>query len=447
MCFGLAHRDSSAAHTKHEMSTPNGWGSFLASKMANKWSCSHCLGNVDALKYPKLCPSCNTPRDDDQPAAPATETPRRGKRRSARGTPAADSAKRAAAPVPSFGGGFGNVTMPSFGGGGGAVPSFGGATPSFGVPTFGGVPSFQGTSFGFSAGMETDNATESSFFSNPDSVDSTGAETKELMKRFKADQRMLKGRIAGRNKVLSFGYNLFGQAGFGLDEDGEPEPQSSATPIPVQGLEGLKIESIAPGVNHSAAILDEGILVTWGSCDDGVLGRDTYDAPYLLAGPVDFGNQTVEVTQVRCGAHHTIALDSLGRVWTWGRYNDFDNSANIGYNKDHRSMAKPNMLRGFNDRPVISIAAGDNFDLALTDRGDVFQWGQEYRSRDIHPEVRSAATGPLPPNSDDMRFVHRALEPHLAPRALGYDRRMGPAVAVFASHSMSFSFCIFLILS
>ncbi|MGE0447616.1 MAG: chitobiase/beta-hexosaminidase C-terminal domain-containing protein, partial [Vicinamibacterales bacterium] len=74
-----------------------------------------------------------------------------------------------------------------------------------------------------------------------------------------------------------------------------------------------------------------------------------------------------EPQRVAAGESHSVALDTQGRVWTWG--------TNIhGQLGREGSPASPGVVPGL--PPVTAVAAGASHTLALTADGRVFGWGQ-----------------------------------------------------------------------
>ncbi len=80
---------------------------------------------------------------------------------------------------------------------------------------------------------------------------------------------------------------------------------------------GVRVRSVACGKAHSLALTDAG-LFAWGSSAFGQLGlgrtRRAEQRPSAVAFPGD-GSPLVSLS---AGQYHSAAVDSAGRVWTWG---------------------------------------------------------------------------------------------------------------------------------
>ena len=180
-------------------------------------------------------------------------------------------------------------------------------------------------------------------------------------------------RFANRHgDVLSFGSGDMSQLGLG-DDDAMRERKK---PTLLKTLATANVVSIAAGSLHNAAIVEGGGLLTWGCNDDGALGRGgdewlpaPVDGP--LGTPAAHGDPATEVVQVACGASHTVALTATGAVYAWGTYRD--GNGVLGFSSTVDTAAAP--VRLDIAETVVMIAAGENHDLALTDKGNVLQWG------------------------------------------------------------------------
>lgn len=87
----------------------------------------------------------------------------------------------------------------------------------------------------------------------------------------------------------------------------------------VAGLSGQHIVKVACGSGdaHTLCITSQGKLYSWGDGDYGKLGRGGSDGskvPRLVE-----KLQDVEITDVYCGPHFSIALSKEGTVYSWGK--------------------------------------------------------------------------------------------------------------------------------
>eukprot|EP00743_Colponemidia_sp_Colp-15_P006387 GILK01006874.1.p1 GENE.GILK01006874.1~~GILK01006874.1.p1 ORF type:complete len:663 (+),score=97.84 GILK01006874.1:45-2033(+) len=163
---------------------------------------------------------------------------------------------------------------------------------------------------------------------------------------------------------------------WGRNKDGElsvGQAKEVLEPKPVKGLKGRRIEFIAPGGQHTAAILDNGQLIICGSALHGKLGIEgLFVTAVLKFQPVSLVAKT-RVRQVACGDYHTLCLLEDSSVYTWGGtlhkklgHTDGDGGA------DDQSPAPVRSLLGKN---VIAVDCGDFHSVALTAEGEVYSWG------------------------------------------------------------------------
>jgi len=167
---------------------------------------------------------------------------------------------------------------------------------------------------------------------------------------------------------MSFGSGDMAQLGLGQADN----VRERKKPTLIKSLEDHIIAKISVGALHNAVIEKTGELWTWGCNDDLALGREvkTEGDEWIPAKIVDFNEY---VTQVCCGASHTIALTNTGHVYTWGAYRD--GQGLLGFDKQEEKQKNPTLLTQLQGQKVVEIACGDHHDLVLTDRGHVWQWG------------------------------------------------------------------------
>jgi alpha-tubulin suppressor-like RCC1 family protein len=161
--------------------------------------------------------------------------------------------------------------------------------------------------------------------------------------------------------LFTWGDNSSGQVGNGtLNQQNTPTPIS----LPVAAVQ------VAGGNNNSAAVLSNGTLATWGYEGYGAIGNGSTSNTSALS-PVVVPGLT-GITQVAIGGEYMLALDSSGRVWSWG-YNG----------KGQLGNGTTSTLQGSNPTPVpvpgltsiIQISAGTSYGLALRSDGTVWAWG------------------------------------------------------------------------
>ena len=118
--------------------------------------------------------------------------------------------------------------------------------------------------------------------------------------------------------------------------------------------------------NHTVTLKTNGTVWTYGQNEYGQLGTgDTanYDEPKQ----VEFPEGTV-IKQIAVGEYHSVALDTEGNVWTWGR-NNYYQLGNTGSDSN-----TPVMVTGI--PKVTHIASGTNSVMCVTENNKLIAWGQ-----------------------------------------------------------------------
>lgn len=94
---------------------------------------------------------------------------------------------------------------------------------------------------------------------------------------------------------------------------GDGRPTSKGTPQAVLGLTGAT--AVGVGGDHSCAVIAGGAVSCWGANQRGQLGNGTYERSAKATAVV---GGLANVKKVRAGTEHTCALTEAGEVWCWG---------------------------------------------------------------------------------------------------------------------------------
>ena len=186
--------------------------------------------------------------------------------------------------------------------------------------------------------------------------------------------------LATNGMVWAWGANYSGQLGAPV---GAPCTSLTGicTPVPTQvsGLAG--VVAIAAGHEHSLALKADGTVWAWGANTDGALGTTSADqcgrvsAPYACAkSPVRVAGLTGVVAIAAGAGYHSLALQSDGTVWAWGRNREGQLGVAPGPVCNlvacERTPVRVPGLTG-----VAAIGVGEYFSLAALADGTVWAWG------------------------------------------------------------------------
>ncbi|MGO3884685.1 MAG: RCC1 domain-containing protein [Mycetocola sp.] len=177
--------------------------------------------------------------------------------------------------------------------------------------------------------------------------------------------------------VYGWGSNMLNQLGM------PPESRIVNTPQAVitagTPMEGKRIVSVAAGEMHSAAIDSEGKVYTWGFNRMGALGNSTTaNAPIPVA--VTTAGTAMEgkkVAQVALGMEHTLAVTSDGQLFAWG--NNSDDQAGVNFSGNVALVARPTPVAvtgsPLEGKKFTTVRAVHTSSAALDSDGKVYTWG------------------------------------------------------------------------
>ncbi len=161
------------------------------------------------------------------------------------------------------------------------------------------------------------------------------------------------------------GLNDRGQCGTG-------DTDTRLAPGRVEALDASCV-AVACGFEHTVAVTQAGDVFGWGGNEYGQTGCGA-DATHVvtprLARPPRGDPALRCVVAVACGAHHTLALTSVGAVLAWGA--NAAGQCGTGDTVDRRTPA-PVALSGV---VAVSIAAGKAHTIAASASGEAYAWGR-----------------------------------------------------------------------
>lgn len=175
--------------------------------------------------------------------------------------------------------------------------------------------------------------------------------------------------VTKQGELWTFGSSEQGQSGLGSTDH-------QRLPALVGGQSFFKhpVFMVAAGCAHAACVTSNGVLYTWGRGDDGQLG-DGLKTMRMIPVPIStalYGGSSA--IAVACGKDHTVLLTKAGCVWTcgdgqWGKLGHGDQTSRLILKLvDMSNESLPNR--------VCMVAAGYHHTVALTSQGKVFTWGR-----------------------------------------------------------------------
>uniref|UniRef100_A0A5B7CA60 Putative E3 ubiquitin-protein ligase HERC2 n=1 Tax=Davidia involucrata TaxID=16924 RepID=A0A5B7CA60_DAVIN len=194
-------------------------------------------------------------------------------------------------------------------------------------------------------------------------------------------------------QLLSWGRGASGQLGGGIEENrlypapfaslllpssfrlslpipGHLPPPPPPPPLPnhLDGNAAVDVEvGISCGLFHSTLLLDGNFWI-WGKGDGGRLGFGHENSAF-----VPTLNPNLDcVRSIALGGLHSVALNSLGQVFTWG-YGGF---GALGHSVYHRELF-PRLVEGSWDGEICHIATSGTHTAAITISGELYTWGRD----------------------------------------------------------------------
>lgn len=166
-----------------------------------------------------------------------------------------------------------------------------------------------------------------------------------------------------------------GKLGHGLDY-----AYSSSVPVRVATtdvLAGKTIVAVAGGYSHSLALDSDGRVYTWGNGKSGQLGNGAkLDSSVPVAVAMSGALAGKIVTAVAAGDRHSVVLTADGRVFTWG--SNGSGALGAGGLSDSTVPVPVDMVGDLAGKKVGAIAASGRTTLALASDGRVYGWGGNF---------------------------------------------------------------------
>jgi Domain of unknown function (DUF4214)/Regulator of chromosome condensation (RCC1) repeat len=143
---------------------------------------------------------------------------------------------------------------------------------------------------------------------------------------------------------------------------------------------------------HAIALDTSGRVITWGDGESGQLGQTRAENSYFpqyvsaLAGQV--------FTDIAGGPWNTVAVRSDGTVWVWGTNS---RTGILGVDNEEAVYTLPRQLAGLSN--IVSVAAGEETAYAISRTGQLFYWGQIFGA---HPSANFSAVPVLAPGLSNI---------------------------------------------
>jgi alpha-tubulin suppressor-like RCC1 family protein len=178
--------------------------------------------------------------------------------------------------------------------------------------------------------------------------------------------------ISYDGKVYSWGRNNEGQLGNGTTNNSNVPVEVDTSGV----LNGKTIVQISAGTNTSFALDSDGKVYSWGRNNYGQLGDGTTtqrNSPVAVVnGSVNFTSKNI--VQISVVGFHCLALDDQGKVYAWG----YNYRGQLGNSSTTNRTSPVSVVDGgvnFTSKIIVQVSAGEAHSLALDEDGKVYAWG------------------------------------------------------------------------
>ncbi len=167
--------------------------------------------------------------------------------------------------------------------------------------------------------------------------------------------------IKSDGTLWAWGYNNIGQLG-----DGTKTNRYSPTQEESNSMNWI---AVSTGANHTLAIKSTGTLWAWGSNGNGTLGDGTNISKSTPAQENTYADDWVYVNG---GDYHSVAIQSDGTLWAWGRNNEGQLGVVTSDNYSYTPVQEDSLSTNW-----IKADAGKYHTAALKNDGTVWEWGSD----------------------------------------------------------------------
>lgn len=184
------------------------------------------------------------------------------------------------------------------------------------------------------------------------------------------------GAVSAAGEAFTWGWG--GTFGMGQGALGHGNKVDQAEPALVEFFEkqSIPVVQLLCAERHSIALSKDGRVFSFGEGESGRLGNGIF----ARAEPaqVEFPTADIVIHRVATGRDHTLAVDSRGRVWGWGK----NGMGQLGLGAEaaidlNAAEALPvvNETLVNEGEVVVDVEAGDQGSIVLTQQGHVFIYG------------------------------------------------------------------------
>lgn len=183
------------------------------------------------------------------------------------------------------------------------------------------------------------------------------------MFKAKTKKKDLQALVLDHNQVYMVGWGEWGQMGL-------RHLKNIDTPVFVDSVHDSGVECVAMGWAHTLIYMTDGSLLVSGN-------RLGTGLPNDACKPEIIDSKSYSpVVSISCGDFHSAFLTEVGEVYTVG----CGIYGQLGHESD-RDEVVPMIVTHLSSQPIVSIACGGSFMVALSEFGEVFTWGSNLKGQ------------------------------------------------------------------
>lgn len=157
-----------------------------------------------------------------------------------------------------------------------------------------------------------------------------------------------------------------------------PEIEIATRPVLIKGLKNITM--IKAGSNHCLALDTRGAVFSWGAGQQNQLGRRVIERTKGVGlTPREFGlpkGPKNGIISIESGPYHSFAISKNGTVYGWGLNNMGETGIMENAGKDDATIMNPRVIEALRGKTVVSIDGGSHHSIAATKDGDCLVWGR-----------------------------------------------------------------------
>jgi alpha-tubulin suppressor-like RCC1 family protein len=211
----------------------------------------------------------------------------------------------------------------------------------------------------------------------------SGCARAQSLRSFVDAGRLFSMVVGGDGTVWTFGNNDHGQLGIGEVGPAVPRPERVEMP------QGVRILAVSGGSQYSLAVDSDGGLWAWGRNELGQATAQRSPAlalPQPLLMPTEDG-RPARFIAVSAGYEVSAAIDSTGGLWTWG--SSIHGGLGLG-RLVFQTEGTPQRVVFPEPVYVTQVSVGQTHSLALDATGRVWSWGLGDRGQLGHGSAPSS---------------------------------------------------------